>query len=121
MIRIKRIYDGVDAADGHRVLVDRLWPRGIGKDAAKLDEWMKEIAPSPPLRTWYGHQVEKWPEFVRRYRAELESDDQKGRLKQLADLGRRSTLTLLFATRDEEHNSARVLLDLLTKTGKKSG
>ncbi|NDA47107.1 MAG: DUF488 domain-containing protein [Alphaproteobacteria bacterium] len=115
MIKVKRIYDGAEAADGYRVLVDRLWPRGITKDAAKLDNWMKEIAPSPKLRTWYSHEIEKWPEFVRRYEAELASEDQADRLKHLADIGRKGSLTLLFAARDEAHNSARVLLQVLEK------
>ena len=115
MIKVKRIYDASIASDGQRILVDRLWPRGISKDAARIDEWMKEIAPSTKLRTWYGHHVEKWPEFVRRYRHELASEDQADRLTRLADLGRRGPLTLLFAARDEAHNSAMVLLDVLQK------
>lgn len=113
-IRIKRIYDDPSPEDGVRVLVDRLWPRGVSKERAALDAWMKEIAPSPDLRTWYGHDVEKWEEFQRRYRQELEQNrDAVDEL--LAHARPDAPLTLLYATRDEIHNSAAVLLEYLSE------
>ncbi len=106
-IRLKRVYDAPDPEDGARVLVERLWPRGTSKDKAAVDLWMKEIAPSPELRKWYGHDAEKWEEFVRRYRAELESnEDAVRRLEAMAADGH---LTLVFASRDAERCSAVVL------------
>src|SRR5690242_19632952 len=111
MFAVKRIYEPAAKADGYRVLVDRLWPRGLTKEEARLDEWLKDIAPSPALRKWYSHEVEKWPEFVRRYRRELEGHGEL--IDRLADRGRKGRVTLLFATRDEEHNSAIVLRDAL--------
>src|SRR5689334_18547278 len=113
MITIKRIYEPAEASDGYRILVERLWPRGLTKEKARLDEWLKDIAPSPRLRTWYGHKVEKWPEFVERYRLELAAPGNVEPLKRLAQLGRKGKLTLLFAARDDEHNSALVLRDVL--------
>lgn len=113
MIKVKRIYLPPDPSDGYRVLVDRLWPRGIRKEDARLDEWLKEISPSPALRRWYDHQIERWPEFQTRYRRELGSEDSVAHLRRLAALGNKGTLTLLFAARDELHNSANVLLDVL--------
>ena len=113
MIKAKRIYLPAEAADGYRVLVDRLWPRGIKKDDARLDEWLKDIAPSPDLRRWYDHQVELWPEFQSRYGHELASEESLAHIRRLADLGRRGPVTLLFASRDEERNSAMVLLEAL--------
>ena len=113
--RLKRIYEPVAEDDGHRILVERLWPRGIRKAEAALDDWLKEIAPSPELRKWYAHDPEKWPEFRRRYRQELAE-----RPDLLADLrarAREGTVTLLFAARDEEHSSARVLEEVLEEEG----
>lgn len=108
-VRIKRIYDPPEAGDGRRVLVDRLWPRGLAKDKAELDVWMRDIAPSDELRTWYGHEPERFGEFARRYRAEL---NKAGPLIQdlLATPG---TLTLLTATRDVERSQAAVLAAVL--------
>src|SRR5512146_2750422 len=111
MIRIKRIYEPPAAADGRRVLVDRLWPRGISKDEAKVDEWLKEIAPSAELRTWFGHDPAKWMEFRTRYREELKHQGEL--LDRLRAEARRGTVTLLFAAKDEEHNNAVVLKELL--------
>lgn len=113
MIKVKRIYLPSEPSDGYRVLVDRLWPRGIKKEDARLDEWLKEISPSPELRRWYDHQIERWPEFQVRYRRELASEDGAAHIRRLAALGKKGTLTLLFAARDEQHNSANVLLDVL--------
>jgi len=112
VIRIERIYEPPTKGDGYRVLVDRLWPRGVKKEAAKLDEWMKEIGPSNALRTWFGHKPERWAEFQKRYRTEL-----KGKKNLLAQLRaaekKQGTLTLLYGAKDEEHNQAVVLRGVL--------
>ncbi len=113
MIAVKRAYEPAARADGTRILVERLWPRGVKKQDLRLDAWAKEIAPSPALRTWYGHDVAKWTEFQRRYRAEL--DAHPAALEPLLAAARRGRLTLVYAARDEEHNSARVLLQYLEK------
>ncbi len=111
MIRLKRIYEPPEPGDGRRILVDRLWPRGLAKDDAKLDEWLKEIAPSDDLRKWFGHDPAKWDEFRKRYRAELKPhEDILARLRAEA---RKGTVTLLFAAKDEEHNNAVVLQEML--------
>jgi uncharacterized protein YeaO (DUF488 family) len=109
MIRLKRIYERATSDDGWRVLVDRLWPRGLAKSKAKVDLWMKEIAPSDELRKWFGHDPERWPEFQKRYRLELAR--KKGLLAELMQLAKKhGTVTLLFAAKDEERNQAVVLL-----------
>ena len=108
----KRIYEPRSDADGYRVLVDRLWPRGKSKAAAAIDLWLRDIAPSTELRTWYGHEVARWPEFRKRYRDELETHGE--RLERLLDIERHEgTVTLLFAARDETHNAAEVLAEVL--------
>lgn len=110
-VLIKRAYDDLEAGDGYRVLVDRLWPRGLRKDAAELDDWLKDVAPSPQLRTWFGHDPERFAEFAERYRAELDGSPA------LADLRTRCreqpVVTLLYAARDRECNHAVVLRDVL--------
>lgn len=111
MIRIKRIYDPPAAGDGRRVLVDRLWPRGLSKDEVKVDEWLKEIAPSDELRKWFGHDPARWEEFRTRYREELKLHGEL--LERLRAEARKGTVTLLFAAKDEEHNNAVVLKELL--------
>jgi uncharacterized protein YeaO (DUF488 family) len=113
-IRVRRVYDEPSAADGARVLVDRVWPRGLRKDAAELDDWAKDVAPSADLRKWYGHDPAKFGEFRRRYLSELTGSAPRaalGRLRALAAAGR--PLTLLTATRDVEHSQAAVLARLL--------
>lgn len=112
-IALKRAYDEPDPGDGTRVLVERLWPRGISKERAHVDVWLKEIAPSRELRTWYGHDPEKFAEFRRRYEIELASPAGQAALAQLRDLARRGPVTLVFAARDTEHTNAVVLRDLL--------
>jgi uncharacterized protein YeaO (DUF488 family) len=113
-VRIKRAYEAPSVDDGTRVLIDRLWPRGIGKAEAAVDHWMKEIAPSTELRTWFGHDPARWKEFQRRYRSELmEHRDAFDRLRELT---RRGVVTLVYAARDEAHNDAVVLRDLLIST-----
>ena len=107
-ISVKRVYDEPSANDGYRVLVDRLWPRGLSREIAHVDLWLRDIAPSTVLRKWYAHDVERWPEFQRRYREELTGHGPL--LDLLQDIERhRRTITLLFAARDEEHNEAQVL------------
>ena len=110
-IRIRRAYDPPDASDGTRVLVDRLWPRGLRKADAELACWLKEIAPSPGLRQWFGHDPERYAEFARHYRGELEGNqDQVARLESLVTQG---PVTLLYAAHDQERNHARVLAEYL--------
>ena len=110
-IRVKRIYDPPDGKDGARVLVDRLWPRGVSKDRAKLTLWLKDIAPSDDLRRWFGHDPPRFAEFSRRYRAELGAN--KEAVSRVQDLTKAGTVTLLYGARDTEHNEARVLADYL--------
>lgn len=117
-IRCKRAYEEPAPDDGLRVLVERLWPRGIRKADAAIDRWMKEIAPSPELRQWYGHDPARWNEFQRRYRNELAADT--GPLNELLQLATEHDLTLVYAARDEPGNSAQVLRDcLLQHLGKR--
>ena len=113
MFGIKRVYEKPDEGDGVRVLVDRLWPRGLKKEEVKIDHWMKDAAPSDSLRKWFAHKEELWPEFKRRYLEEMK--DKKDILKQLQDLGKSKKVTLLYAAKDEERNNALVLLELLKK------
>jgi len=110
-IAIKRIYDTPESGDGTRVLVDRLWPRGIAKDKAKIDLWLKDVAPSNALRKWFGHDPEKWPEFQRRYQKELNDNTAFAELKTLC--GQRK-VTLLYAAKDQQHNNAVALHALLS-------
>jgi uncharacterized protein YeaO (DUF488 family) len=111
-VRVKRVYEPAERADGRRVLVDRVWPRGISKERAALAQWCKDIAPSTELRTWYGHDPDKFEEFAERYRRELA--DRPEAAAALADLrADRGTVTLLTATHDVAHSQARVLADLL--------
>jgi uncharacterized protein YeaO (DUF488 family) len=109
--RLKRIYEPPDPADGRRVLVERLWPRGVRKADADLDDWLRDIAPSPELRRWYGHDPARWPEFRRRYRQELA--DRGELLAQLQTAAAEGPVTLVFAARDPDHCSARVLKEVL--------
>ncbi len=112
MVRVKRVYEKAEARDGWRVLVDRLWPRGMKKEAAKIDLWMKDVAPSDTLRKWFGHDAKKWGDFQKKYRAELK--EKAGLLAELKKLEKEhGTLTLLFGARDEEHNQAVVLAEVL--------
>ncbi|WP_442954859.1 DUF488 domain-containing protein [Pelomicrobium sp.] len=108
---MRRVYDPPREEDGLRVLVDRLWPRGLSKEAARVDLWLKDIAPSDALRKWYGHEPSRWDEFRRRYFAELEAH--RERLEELRQQARRGRVTLLFGARDEEHNNAVALRQYL--------
>jgi len=112
-VRVRRVYDPPDPADGRRVLVDRLWPRGLSKSAAALDEWAKAVAPSDELRRWYGHETGKFAGFRERYEAELQAPERADALAHLRQLAGSGPLTLLTATRDVEHSQAAVLADRL--------
>ncbi len=115
MIQLKRAYEPPSDLDGFRVLVERLWPRGLTKERARLDLWLKEIAPSPALRAWYSHDPAKWAEFQERYRAELRANPALAELRQLA--AAHGVLTFVYAARDEERNSARVIKAFLESLG----
>lgn len=115
-VRVKRAYDEPAPDDGMRILIDRLWPRGISKERARIDLWLKEVAPSQELRAWFGHDPEKFAEFRQRYEAELASGQAYKALTTLRDLARRGPITLVFAARDAAHANVRVLQDLLTQT-----
>ncbi len=112
-VKVGRIYDEPTGADGTRVFVDRLWPRGMTKAKARLDEWCKQVAPSTELRTWYAHDAVRFEEFRRRYRAELDEPERAAVVSHLRDLARHGTLTLLTATKDADISEAHVLMDLL--------
>lgn len=101
---LKRVYDPAGADDGYRVLVDRVWPRGMSKREARIDEWLREVAPSSELRRWFGHDPERWQAFVRRYHAEL--DQRPETVSRLRELAASAGVTLCFAARDREHNNA---------------
>lgn len=115
MLSLKRIYESPSPRDGYRVLVDRLWPRGVSKAAAHCDAWLKEIAPSDDLRHFFGHDPARWSTFRRRYLAELRSHREE--LRPLAARARRSRVTLLYAAHDEQHNNAVVLAQYLKMLG----
>ena len=115
-IRVRRVYDDPSPADGLRVLVDRVWPRGMSKNAAHLDEWIKDTAPSTSLRRWYGHRPERFTEFRRRYLAELADPQSAAAMNRLRELARSSRVTLLTATRDIDHSQAAVLAEQLRDT-----
>ena len=112
-VRVRRVYDEPAGDDGARVLVDRLWPRGLTKARADLTEWCKEVAPSTELRRWYGHDPAKFEEFVSRYRAELQQPERATALQHLRELARIGPLTLLTATKDPDLSEAAVLAGLL--------
>lgn len=115
MFRIKRIYETPGEDDGYRILIDRLWPRGFTKERAKVDLWLKEIAPSTELRKWYHHNPERWNEFKSRYQTEL--TDKRELILQIEHLEKvHGNITLLFAAKEKEHSQAAVLLNLLNET-----
>lgn len=107
VFRTKRIYDAVDPSDGYRVLVDRLWPRGVSKERAALDEWAKELAPSTELRTWFAHDPAKFPEFTKRYNNELDENSQTS--VEIQHWQTHDVVMLLYGAKDEAHNEAHVL------------
>jgi uncharacterized protein YeaO (DUF488 family) len=115
-VLIKRAYEKYAKADGFRVLVDRVWPRGMTKEALHVDTWARDIAPSTPLRQWFGHDPAKWPEFRKRYKRELQSPDTLQRVKDvIAQAGKVSTITLVYSAHDELHNQAVVLRELFER------
>lgn len=117
-IRLKRAYEEPSADDGPRLLVERLWPRGVSKERGAIDRWFKELAPSPELRKWYAHEPERWPEFQRRYRSELEKENEE-EMEALLALCAERPVTFIFAARDQERNSAVVLREfVLERIGK---
>lgn len=112
MIKLKRIYEKPEPSDGYRILVDRLWPRGVSKEKASLDLWFRDIAPSTELRKWFGHDPKKWPEFQKKYTAEIAANQEVfAKLKKIAEENK--VVTLLYAARDETHNEAVIVKNLL--------
>jgi uncharacterized protein YeaO (DUF488 family) len=113
MIKIKRVYEPAARDDGTRVLVDRVWPRGVTKDGARVVQWMRELGPSDALRKFFNHDPARWNEFRKRYRRELRSADAREKLSHLAAMARKHRLTLVYGARDEIHNQAAVLQEVL--------
>ncbi len=113
MIRIKRVYEKPTPNDGYLILTDRLWPRGFSKSDTYWQEWLKDIAPSTALRKWFNHQQELFPEFARRY--EIELKEQEETLKRIKEISKKQVVTLLYGAKDEKHNQAIVLLEVLKK------
>lgn len=111
MIKVKRVYDSPEKSDGRRILVDRLWPRGLTREKAAIDEWAKDLSPSNELRKWYEHDPAKWPEFQRRYREELKGQGEA--LKDLAQRASKETITLLFGSKALTENNADALKIIL--------
>jgi uncharacterized protein YeaO (DUF488 family) len=116
-VRARRVYEPAEQSDGRRVLVDRLWPRGLSKERARLDEWLKAVAPSDDLRRWYGHEPDKFAEFTRRYEAELEEPERAEALSHLREEARSGPVTLLTATKDLARSEAAVLVAQLRSEG----
>jgi uncharacterized protein YeaO (DUF488 family) len=112
-IRVKRAYEKAEAADGNRILVDRLWPRGLTKEKAAIDRWLKDVAPSTELRKWFGHDPKKWRKFRSRYRSELKQHSAP--LQLIKRKAKKGVVTLIYGARDQEHNEAVVLQELLKK------
>lgn len=110
-VQSKRVYDPAELADGYRVLIDHVWPRGVSRERAKLDEWARELAPSDELRQWFKHVPARFPEFRTRYRSELQSHEAK--LDELRERARKGRVTIVYAARDEEHNNGVVVAELL--------
>ncbi len=119
MVKLKRAREPPSRADGYRVLVDRLWPRGVRKEALALDAWDKEVAPSTALRRWFGHDPARWREFTRRYRDELAKEPRSQHLGELAGRAASRTVTLVFGARDVEHNNAVVLREEIERAARR--
>ncbi|WP_212002659.1 DUF488 domain-containing protein [Chitinophaga sp. HK235] len=113
MIQIKRVYDDFSENDGYRILVDRLWPRGLTKEHAHVDEWLKEIAPSETLRKWFNHEPEKYPAFRTKYMDELADEEKQTMLEAIRKKALHHRVTLLYGAKDDHHNQARVLMEVL--------
>lgn len=114
-ISIKRAYEDAAAGDGYRALVDRIWPRGRSKAVLAIDEWARDLAPSAALRKWFGHDPKRWQAFQERYRTELQSPEQRERLRSLLSAAGRHSITLVYGAKDEEHNQAVVLCQVLSQ------
>ncbi|WLR51021.1 DUF488 domain-containing protein [Bacillus tianshenii] len=112
-VRVRRIYEEKANADGKRILVDGIWPRGVSKEDAHLDQWMKELAPSSELRKWFGHDQDKFDEFKQKYLDELQEDEKHEKLEELLQMSKEERVTLLYAAKDREHNQAVVLQEWL--------
>ena len=112
-LKLKRVYESIEKVDGFRILIDRLWPRGISKEKGHIDLWLKEIAPSAALRKWFNHEPGKWNEFVEKYHEELEESEAVDEIIKL--IKKHKKVTLLYAARDTQHNNAMVLKDFLQK------
>lgn len=119
MIKVKRVYDKADITDGDRILVDRLWPRGIRRSTPNIDIWIKDVAPSDELRKWFAHDPAKWKVFKERYKKELASN--KALDKLIDYINSKDTVTFLYSTKDTEHNNAQVLLEVVNERLKKEG
>ncbi|MGC8537598.1 MAG: DUF488 domain-containing protein [Candidatus Micrarchaeia archaeon] len=119
MIKVKRVYDKADITDGDRVLVDRLWPRGIRRSTPNIDVWIKDVAPSDELRKWFAHDPAKWEAFKEKYKKELNSN--KALDKLIEYINSRDTVTFLYSTKDTEHNNAQVLLEVVKERLKREG
>lgn len=115
MLNIKRAYDKKESGDGKRILIDRLWPRGLSKAEADIDEWVKELGPSTELRKWFGHDPERWAEFQKRYIRELSEADKKALLENISQMARRQNVTLIYSAKDTEHNDVKVLEEIIGK------
>lgn len=117
-VDVRRAYEEAGENEGYRVLVDRLWPRGVSKDELHYDAWCKDLAPSPQLRKWFGHQAEKWDRFREQYQSELRGKEQKERMRTLIKEADVKHMTLLYGARDAEHNHALVLADELARVAR---
>lgn len=115
MLRIKRVYEKRETSDGKRIYVDRLWPRGLTKEAAAIDEWLKDLSPSDELRKWFGHLPDKFPEFRQRYIEELSASEKQTLLKKVASLAEKAEVTMLYSAKDTGHNNAVVLYEVVSK------
>jgi uncharacterized protein YeaO (DUF488 family) len=115
MLKVKRVYEKKETADGKRILIDRVWPRGLTSEAAAVDEWLKELAPSTELRKWFSHDPEKWEEFRRRYTEELSSPEKMEVLERIARTASSANVTILFGSKETRYNNARVIEELLHK------
>lgn len=113
MLKIKRAYEPAEAGDGKRILIDRLWPRGVSKAEARIDEWLKDVAPSTTLRKWFGHDPSKWEEFRRKYSEELSSPEKASLLEDIARQAKNQAVTLVYGARDTEHSDAKVLEEII--------
>ena len=120
MLRVKRIYEKKSPEDGIRIYIDRLWPRGLTKEKAAMDEWLKDMSPSEDLRKWFGHEREKFPEFKQKYVWELSNPAAAEKLKYIADLAQKQNVTLLYSAKDEKYNNAGVAAELVNALMKKT-